>query len=50
MIPPTVSVPKVKEVASIFSKYSVSSEVSPQIIPQQKAIPNATLSSGFIPV
>ena len=50
MNPPTVSVPKVKEVASIFSKYSVSSEVSPHIIPPQKAVPNATLSSGFFPV
>jgi hypothetical protein len=31
--PPTVSIPKVKGVASIMTNESVSSEVSPQIIP-----------------
>jgi len=31
--PPTVSIPKVNGVASIMTKDSVSSEVSPQIIP-----------------
>jgi hypothetical protein len=31
--PPTVSIPRVKGVASIITKDSVSSEVSPQIIP-----------------
>jgi hypothetical protein len=33
MTPPTVSIPKVKGVASIITRDSVSSEVSPQIIP-----------------
>ena len=50
MTPPTVSIPRVKGVASIMTKDSVSSEVSPQIIPPWTAAPNATASSGLIPV
>jgi len=33
MTPPTVSIPRVKGVASIITKDSVFSDVSPQIIP-----------------
>jgi hypothetical protein len=33
LTPPTVSIPKVNGVASIITKDSVSSEVSPQMIP-----------------
>jgi hypothetical protein len=47
MTPRTVSITKVKGVAYIFTKDFVSSKVSPQIIPPQKAAPNATVSSGF---
>jgi hypothetical protein len=34
----------------MITKDSVSSDVSPQIIPPYTAAPNATASSGFIPV
>ena len=33
MTPPTVSIPKVRGVASIITKLSVPGELSPQIIP-----------------
>jgi hypothetical protein len=39
MTPPTVSIPKVKGVASIITKDSVFSLVSPQIIPPWTAAP-----------
>jgi len=48
--PPTVSIPKVSGVASIITISLVASEVSPQIIPPYTAAPNATASSGLIPV
>ena len=50
MTPPTVSIPNDNGVASIMTRDSVSSEVSPQIIPPYTAAPNATASSGLIPV
>ena len=50
MTPPTVSIPKVNGVASMMTKDSVSSEVSPQMIPPWTAAPKATASSGLIPV
>jgi hypothetical protein len=50
MTPPTVSIPRVKGVASIMTKDSVSSLVSPQMIPPYTAAPKATASSGLIPV
>jgi len=39
MTPPTVSIPKVKGVASMITKDSVFSLVSPQIIPPWTAAP-----------
>jgi len=50
MTPPTVSIPRVSGVASMMTISLVASEVSPQMIPPYTAAPNATASSGLIPV
>jgi len=48
--PPTVSIPRDNGVASMITTEFKSSELSPQMIPPYTAAPNATASSGLIPV